>query len=188
MTIVNSKAVSKGLTALDYVGWTIFACGFLLETTADQQKLLYKQTAVSKGRWTDVGVWAWSRHPNFFGEMMLWWGIYLSALNDLDGGEHAAVVSPVFITLLLMFVSGIPLLEQSADSRYGNMEEYKEYKRRTSVLMLVPPLWYERIPESVKSSLFLDLKLYNPGVGGGGSQGADANTALVKRNEQTGVM
>lgn len=162
-TIINSKTSSKGLNALDYVGWAIFAFGFVLEATADQQKLFFKRSPESKGRWTDVGVWSWSRHPNFFGEMLVWWGLYLSAINDLEGGEHAAVVSPIFITLLLMFISGIPLLEKSADGKHGGKEEYVTYKKRTSVLILFPPGLYEKLPETVKKTLLLDFALYNPG-------------------------
>lgn len=165
-TIINSKEAAgvSGLTALDYVGWTVYGVGVVLEATADQQKLFYKRTPESRGRWTDVGVWAWSRHPNFFGEICVWLGLYLSALNDLEGGEHAAVLSPIFITLLLMFVSGVPLLEQSADKRYAKREEYREYKRRTSVLVPVPPALYAGLPEAVKKTVLLDFKLYNPGA------------------------
>lgn len=121
-----------------------------------------------------MGVWAWSRHPNFFGEMALWWGLYLSALNDLRGAEHAAVVGPIFITLLLLFVSGVPILEKSADARYAARADYREYKRRTSVLIPLPPSLYARLPTAVKTTLLLDMKLFNPGPP---PQGADTPMA-----------
>lgn len=163
VTIVNSKSANRSLVALDYVGWGIFAFGAVLEAIADQQKLIYKKKPESRGRWTDVGVWSWSRHPNFFGEMIVWWGLYLSAVNDFEGGEHAAVVGPIFITLLLMFISGIPILEKSADERHGRKEGYIEYKKRTSVLVLFPPFLYEKLPEAVKKTVLFDFPLYNPG-------------------------
>lgn len=181
VTIVNSKPGTHSLSALDYVGWTLFALAAILEATADQQKLRFKQSEASRGRWTDVGVWAYSRHPNFFGEILVWWGLYLSALNDLEGAEHAAVVGPIFITLLLMFVSGIPLLEQSADAKHGQKEEYVAYKKRTSVLVLFPPAVYEKLPEGVKKTVLLDFKLYNPGP----PSEEDRNLADPKVTEST---
>lgn len=184
VTIVNSKteAQTKGIVALDWVGWCVFAVGLILEATADQQKLIYKQKEESKGRWTDVGVWSWSRHPNFFGEMIIWWGLYLSAVNQFEGGEHAAIASPIFITLLLMFVSGVPILEQNMDKRYGAREDFKLYKRRTSVLFMIPPGVYEKIPEGVKKTLLLDFKLYNPGP-----PSAEDESLGAKANEATGL-
>lgn len=165
VTILNSKSGDQvvPLNGSDYVGWSLFGIGVVLEAVADQQKLIYKRTEASRGRWTDVGVWKWSRHPNFFGEMIVWWGLYVSARNEFVGGEQAAVVGPLFITLLLMFVSGIPILERSADERYGRREEYQRYKKRTSVLILIPPAVYERVPEVIKRTVLLDFKLYNPG-------------------------
>lgn len=162
-TIINSKSVTKGLTSLDYIGWILFSCGLILESVADIQKLAYKQTENSRDRWTDVGVWKWSRHPNFFGEMVVWWGIYVSALNDLKGVEHMAIIGPIFITLLLLFVSGMPILEKSADERYGHRDEYKEYKKKTSALIPVPPNLYVGFPEGIKKSVLVDFGLYNPG-------------------------
>lgn len=184
VTIVNSKPVTDSLTALDYVGWIIFACGALLEAVADQQKLRYKQSEASKDRWTDVGVWAWSRHPNFFGEMLVWWGLYISALNDLTGAEHAAIAGPVFITLLLMFVSGIPILEKSADGRHGNKEGYVVFKKRTSVLIPCPPALYVKLPEILKTTLLLDFELYNPGA----KSENDEMVTDPKANESTSLV
>lgn len=184
VTIVNSKRETASLSALDYVGWTVFAFGAILEATADQQKLWFKQSEASRGRWTDIGVWAYSRHPNFFGEMIIWWGLYISALNDLDGGEHAAVAGPIFITLLLMFVSGIPLLEKSADGKHGHKEEYVAYKKRTSVLILFPPSLYEKVPEAIKKTVLLDFKIYNPGP----RSEQDKNVPDPKATESTSLV
>lgn len=197
VTIINSKSGDDitAPSALAYVGWAIFACGFVLEATADQQKLIYKRKPESDGRWTDVGVWSWSRHPNFFGEMVIWWGLYLASVNDLKGAEHAAVASPIFITLLLLFVSGLPILEKSADRRYGRKDGYFEYKRRTSVLIPIPPSLYVHIPAFLKSTILLDFKIYNPGPPSEGSDRNSANggdsppsedTALMREKKKTG--
>ncbi|PXF40846.1 hypothetical protein BWQ96_09436 [Gracilariopsis chorda] len=183
ITIVNSKEVSKPLNALDYVGWGIFALAALLEAVADQQKLNFKNTPQSRGRWTDVGVWKWSRHPNFFAEMTVWWGLFLSSINDLRGAEFAAIASPIFITLLLLFVSGIPILEKSWDEKYGRKDGYAEWKNMTSVLIPIPPSLYVGIPKSIKSTLLLDFKMYNPGPK------PDVDQAITKKpTEETSLV
>lgn len=93
----------------------------------------------------------------------MWWGLFISAQGDFEGAEHAAVLGPIFITLLLLFVSGIPILEKSADMRHGHKEGYAEYKNRTSCLILFPPRLYERLPKLLKKTILLDFPLYNPG-------------------------
>lgn len=161
VTIVNTSNISPRLGTLDFLGWVLFGIGFALESVADQQKTNYKKKPESRGRWTDVGTWAWSRHPNYAGEITLWWGIYISSTRVLRGWEHLAVLGPIFITCILLFVSGIPLLESSADKKHGQKHDYLVYKRRTSVLFPVPPALYERFPDTVKKSIFFDLPLYN---------------------------
>lgn len=165
VTITNSKRAENisDPSALAYVGWAIFALGFLIEAIADQQKLVYKAKPESNGRWTDVGVWAWSRHPNYFGEIIIWWALYLASVRDFQGPEHAAVAGPIFITLLLLFVSGVPMLERSWDRKYGRKDGYDEFKNRTSVLIPIPPVLYSRLPKFIKSTILLDFKYYNPG-------------------------
>lgn len=126
------------LTRLDYVGCTIFVVGFLCETIADFQKQMFRQR--NPNRWCDWGLWKYSRHPNYFGELLVWYGIYCVAWNGLTPFHRlVALSSPLLITWLLMRVSGIPLLEQSADSKYGSLLEYQMYKKRTSILIPLPP-------------------------------------------------
>lgn len=187
VTIINSKSSSKPLQANDYVGWLIFAFGAILETIADHQKLNFKRKPESQGKWTDCGVWKWSRHPNFFAEIMVWLGIFVSSVTDLEGGEFGAVMSPIFITILLLFVSGIPILEKSWDQRYGKKEGYAEWKQATSVLIPIPPMLYTKIPKSLKSTLFLDFKIYNPGNTETGKEihpPPSEGTSLVKESEE----
>ncbi len=173
VTLVNATPYNPPISPSDIIGWCIWAIGFVLEAVADAQKTAYKKTPESRGRWTDVGTWKWSRHPNYAGEILCWWGVYISAVRALRGAEHAAVSGPIFITLIILFLSGIPLLESGADKKHASKEEYRAYKKRTSVLFPVPPTLYEKFPDSVKKYVFLDLPLYNKGL----------NTADVKVSE-----
>jgi steroid 5-alpha reductase family enzyme len=87
----------------------------------------------------ETGLWKYSRHPNYFGETLLWWGVFLYALPYLRGFLLLTIAGPLAITLLLLFVSGIPLLEKSADAKYGTDPAYRNYKRRTSLFFIAPP-------------------------------------------------
>jgi steroid 5-alpha reductase family enzyme len=111
VTFVNASNGGRLFQPADVIGWTMWVAGFLIEATADQQKLSFKKCPENKGKWCDVGVWKYSRHPNYFGEMLLWWGLYVASLPVLKGLEYLVIIGPVFLTLLLLFVSGIPLLE-----------------------------------------------------------------------------
>ena len=86
-----------------------------------------------------TGVWAWSQHPNYFGEITLWFGVALLAFPVLSGWQLATLVSPVFVYLLLTKVSGINLLDDIAKERWGADSEYLAYTERTSKLILLPP-------------------------------------------------
>ena len=110
----------------------------MIESVADAQKSAFKARE-NRGRFITSGLWRYSRHPNYFGEMLVWWGLFVFAVPFLDGAAFAVVIGPVFITLLLLFVSGIPLLERSAEAKYGDDPAYREYKRGTSILVPLPP-------------------------------------------------
>ncbi len=116
-------------------GLLIWLIGLGLETVADWQKFQFKNRSANKGKWVDVGLWQYSRHPNYFGEMLCWWGVYIFSLSFLIGWEFLTVVSPVFITLLLRFVSGVPILEKKYDERFKNNDGYKQYKQQTNLLI-----------------------------------------------------
>jgi len=117
----------------------VWFVGLVLEATADLQKYRFSRDPKNKGAWIDEGVWRYSRHPNYFGEILVWVGVYLLAFPALIGWEKViGLASPVLIICLLLFVSGVPLLEKAADARWGNEPAYKRYKRRTSILILLP--------------------------------------------------
>lgn len=128
------SAESAGTLAVVGVGvWTV---GFIWETVADVQKLIFARNPANKNKWIDTGLWRYSRHPNYFGEITVWIGIYLYAVASLSlPYALVGLISPVFITVLLVRVSGIPILERSADKRWGNLAAYKRYKQQTSVLI-----------------------------------------------------
>jgi steroid 5-alpha reductase family enzyme len=85
------------------------------------------------------GLWRYSRHPNYVGESLLWWGLFVAAIPAFSGGDFLTALGPLFLTLLLLFVSGVPLLEKSADKKHGGEAAYQEYKRRTSLFVPLPP-------------------------------------------------
>ena len=128
-----------GLGAWSIAGGTVWLAGLLIEAVADAQKAAFRAKEENRGRFVASGLWRYSRHPNYFGEMLVWWGLFLYVVPVLHGAAFAVVIGPVFITLLLLFVSGIPLLEKSANEKYGGDAAYRDYKRRTSILVPLPP-------------------------------------------------
>ncbi|CAL1279545.1 unnamed protein product [Larinioides sclopetarius] len=149
------------MTALDIAGTAMFAVGFLCEAISDIQKYKFKGNSTTKDRWCDAGLWKYSRHPNYFGEILLWWGIFVIAANALRGPEWVAVLSPIFTSAILLFLSGLPLLERSADERYRTIEEYRDYKMNTSPLIPLPTGVYADVPKIFKVLLFCEYPLYN---------------------------
>jgi steroid 5-alpha reductase family enzyme len=124
---------------LGWLGFALWLVGFLFEAVADDQKRRFRANPANEGRFITSGLWAWSRHPNYFGEITLWFGIALIALPALSGWQHATLISPVFVYLLLTRISGIPLLEARAKKRWGDEPAFREYKARTPVLFPRPP-------------------------------------------------
>ncbi|MCJ7552147.1 MAG: DUF1295 domain-containing protein, partial [Anaerolineae bacterium] len=124
--------------ALDFyaiVGFLIWIFGFAIEVIADSQKSRFNANPDNKGKFIQTGLWSRSRHPNYFGEIILWVGVAVIALPVLKGWQWVALISPVFVTLLLTRVSGVPLLEKKADTKWGGQEDYEYYKKRTPVLI-----------------------------------------------------
>jgi steroid 5-alpha reductase family enzyme len=117
-------------------GASIWLTGLVIETVADGQKFRYKRDAGRAARWMSTGLWRRSRHPNYFGEMLCWWGLFVFALPDLGWWTPLGVMGPVVLTLLLLFVTGIPTLEASADRKWGDDPDYQAYVKRTNRLFL----------------------------------------------------
>jgi steroid 5-alpha reductase family enzyme len=125
----------KELDLFAIVGFLVWALGFAIEVVADSQKSRFSANPDNKGKFIQTGLWSRSRHPNYFGEIVLWVGVAIIALPVLRGWQWVALISPVFVTLLLTRVSGIPLLEKKADKKWGGQEDYESYKKRTPVLI-----------------------------------------------------
>jgi len=121
------------------IGFLVWMFGFGMEAIADRQKSLFRQDPGNAGRFIQTGLWSWSRHPNYFGEIVLWIGVMIVALPVLVGWQWVALISPVFITILLTRISGVPMLEKWADEKWGGQEDYEAYKANTSVLIPLPP-------------------------------------------------
>jgi steroid 5-alpha reductase family enzyme len=121
------------------VGGALWGVGFAIEAIADRQKRVFRANPANAGRFITSGLWAWSRHPNYFGEILLWVGIAVVAFPVLRGWQHVTLISPVFVYVLLTRISGVPMLESRGKQRWGEDPEYRAYKARTPVLMPRPP-------------------------------------------------
>lgn len=128
----------KDLGPLTVAGVAVWCLGFAVEVGADWQKSRFRANPINRGRFIRTGLWAWSRHPNYFGEIVLWVGVALVAVPVLHSWQWATLVSPLFVFLLITRVSGVPLLEKKADERWGCQRDYEDYKARTSVLVPLP--------------------------------------------------
>jgi len=129
--------VEAELEVLAFIGIFLWWSGFLIEVIADYQKRKFRETSDTKTKFISTGLWARSRHPNYFGEITLWVGMAVISLSSLSGIEYVtAVVSPLFVYLLLRKAEGVPMLERIADERYGELSDYQEYKANTPVLMM----------------------------------------------------
>jgi steroid 5-alpha reductase family enzyme len=137
VSLAAGSSEVAGLGPLRLAGVLLWLAGFLIESVADSQKYAFK-TMDPKG-FVSRGLWKYSRHPNYFGESLAWWGLFVYAVPSLSGFGYLAALGPAFITLLLLFVSGIPLLEKSADAKHGADPAYIAYKKSTSVFIPLPP-------------------------------------------------
>jgi len=117
----------------------MWVVGFLIEVTADRQKRVFKRDTANAGKFINVGLWSWSRHPNYFGEILLWTGMAVLAIPVLSGGQWVTLISPVFVYLLLTRLSGIPTLTEKAQKKWGDDADYQAYLARTSLLIPLPP-------------------------------------------------
>jgi steroid 5-alpha reductase family enzyme len=116
-------------SALNITGYIVFGFGFIFEAIADYQLSAFKKNKENKGKIITHGLWSISRHPNYFGEALLWWGIYLSSVGS--GYEYISIISPILMSLLLRFGSGVPMLEE----KYRQKPEFKEYAKNTAVFI-----------------------------------------------------
>lgn len=137
--VIITAPEPRPLDAFFWAGSTLWAIGFAFEVIADEQKRRFRADPANRGQFIASGLWAWSQHPNYFGEIALWAGILVIALPQLSGWNWLVVFSPVFVTLLLTKVSGINLLDAIARKRWGDDPAWQAYVARTPVLFPRPP-------------------------------------------------
>ena len=178
VTILNSPKVQaynqpKFGTGRDIAGVVLYAIGLCMEAVSDVQKYNFRKTHNGRGPICDKGFFEWSRHPNYFGEIVIQFAIFMIAVSPaaygyLDGGAYkalyASILGPFFLTALLMFLSGLPLSERpGAKKRYendNNWDGYQEYLNKTSILIPFPPQLYARMPTVLKRTVFLEFPMY----------------------------
>lgn len=122
-----------------YLGALVWLFGFLFEVISDYQKMKFKNIPDNKNKFIDTGLWSLSRHPNYFGEIILWIGIFIITLPSISGTDYITIISPIFVYFLLNKISGINLLEIKAQKRWGDLESYKAYRSKTP--QLIPKFW-----------------------------------------------
>ena len=143
ITLPAVAALSSKIEVKNYflfsLGIIVFSVGFIIETIADMQKYRFKSNPKNKDKWIESGLWKYSRHPNYFGEMLVWWGLYFASIPLIGALGPIFAIGPLYISFLLIKVSGIPLLEESNKKKYKDNKKYLEYIKRTSILIPLPP-------------------------------------------------
>jgi steroid 5-alpha reductase family enzyme len=124
------------MNAFFYIGLALFILGFAIEVMADMEKSTFKANQENKDKFITTGLWARSRHPNYFGEIVLWTGIAVMSFSSLEGLQYLTLISPIFTYLLLVYVSGVRMLEARGDLKWGDDPAYQEYKKKTPVLFI----------------------------------------------------
>ena len=140
LTTVNAVTIivlnQQGPLDLFFVaGCTLWILGFAFEAIADKQKKSFSELPENKDKFITQGLWSISRHPNYFGEVVIWLGIAIVSLPLLSGWQFTTLVSPVFVYLLLTKISGLPFLEDKAEKKWGNDKKYQDYKISTPILV-----------------------------------------------------
>lgn len=134
--VINSQADSAPpLGVWDAVGLFVWVLGFGIETIADQQKTVFNTEPTNRGKWIESGLWSYSRHPNYLGEILLWTGIAFFGISCFTGLERVAWISPIFIYILLTKVSGTPILDKRALEKWGDDPLYQKYRENTPALI-----------------------------------------------------
>ena len=138
LAIITGGA-ERELGLVGYIGIAMWVVGFVIEIIADRQKSAFKKDKANDGKFIKSGLWAWSRHPNYFGEILLWTGMAVLALPVLQGSQYVTLISPIFVYLLLTKISGISQLTEKGKKKWGDDPEYQKYMENTSKLVPMPP-------------------------------------------------
>ena len=180
VTAINSSPEDTNIGPLDILGWSVYALGLTLESLADLERFRFNQDKKTRedglsdsssqgddrheSRFLHSGLWSLSRHPNYFGEILVWFGFWLSSIQSYApanvGIVFVSLLSPATTILLVCFISGANLAEWRANRTYGKMSEYLAYRDKTSPFIPFPPSLYRRLSPMTKRFLFLDIPYY----------------------------
>jgi steroid 5-alpha reductase family enzyme len=134
IVFTNLEVTKPSFNLMLYIGIGVWLIGFIFEVVGDEQLRQFKSKPENKGKLITTGLWAWTRHPNYFGESLIWWGIFAISLS-VDYTRFWLIISPLIITIFLLFVSGVPLLEK----KYEGRVDWEAYKKQTSKFFPFPP-------------------------------------------------
>ena len=138
--IMLTQRRQPSLNAQDGIGWTLWFIGFVFEALADHQKFQFRSIPANQDKFISTGLWSISRHPNYFGEILLWFGLFISASSAFTRWYHyLSILSPTFVYLMITRKTGIPLLERYGKRKWGHLGHYQGYIRKVPVL--VPSLF-----------------------------------------------
>lgn len=156
---LNGESVDPPVGPLDYASWAVWGVGFFIQVVADVQKYKFRANPDNNGKFCNVGLWSMSRHPNYYGEIMMWWAIFFATLpvvmnspNVVQG--YIGMLSPVFTMLLLLFLSGLPFAEGANLKRYYKNDEmaaeWERYRDNVSPVIVLPQVIYRNTPGLIK--------------------------------------
>ena len=119
------------MNSIFFIGLTVFILGLAIEIVADYQKTVFRRNIENKDKFITTGLWSLSRHPNYFGEILLWTGVAVMSISSLQGLQYITLISPIFVYFLLVYISGVRLLEAQAEKKWGHLDSFKEYIKNT---------------------------------------------------------
>eukprot|EP00040_Diaphanoeca_grandis_P041631 m.263196 g.263196 ORF g.263196 m.263196 type:complete len:317 (+) comp49280_c0_seq1:173-1123(+) len=166
---VNTVKQNPDIQWMDVLGWIMWTFGFLIQVVSDFQKFAFRADSANKLKICDRGLWKYSRHPNYYGEMLIWWGMFVSTISVwVLPGQHsgfASILSPIFTMTILLFLSGIPEAEGSKLKRYYTSgdevkEAYETYRNQTAPIILFPNSLYTLLPSWVQWCCCCEFEMY----------------------------
>ena len=119
------------MNSIFFIGLLVFILGLSIEIIADYQKTVFRRNIENKDKFITTGLWSLSRHPNYFGEILLWAGIAIMSISSLQGLQYLTLISPIFVYVLLVYISGVRILEAQAEKKWGHLDSFKEYIKNT---------------------------------------------------------
>jgi steroid 5-alpha reductase family enzyme len=132
--IILTSDNQPDINIYDYIGLSVWIIGFVIEIISDTQKSRFKNDIKNKDQFINTGLWKISRHPNYVGEITLWLGITIISVPILSGWSWLGFISPIFVYIMLKYISGVRILEERADSKWANDKNYQKYKKNTPEL------------------------------------------------------